>query len=73
MEVVRPTPRVLALLELLQGGGTLTVADLAQRLAVDKRTVRRYVEHLRELDVAVDSVRGRYGGYRLAPHSRCRR
>jgi predicted DNA-binding transcriptional regulator YafY len=68
--VVRPTARVLALLELLQGGGTLTVADLAQRLAVDKRTVRRYVEHLRELDVAVDSVRGRYGGYRLAHHSR---
>ena len=70
MKVVRPTARVLALLELLQGGGTLTVADLAQRLAVDKRTVRRYVEHLRELDVAVDSVRGRYGGYRLAHHSR---
>lgn len=67
---MRPTARVLALLELLQGGGTLTVADLAQRLAVDKRTVRRYVEHLRELDVAVDSVRGRYGGYRLAHHSR---
>jgi predicted DNA-binding transcriptional regulator YafY len=58
------------LLELLQGGGTRTVADLAQRLAVDERTVRRYVEHLRELDIPVDSVRGRYGGYRLARHSR---
>jgi predicted DNA-binding transcriptional regulator YafY len=68
--MARPTARVLILLELLQGGGTRTVADLAQRLAVDERTVRRYVEHLRELDIPVDSVRGRYGGYRLARHSR---
>lgn len=70
VDVARPTARVLTLLELLQGGGTRTVADLAQRLSVDERTVRRYVEHLRELDIPVDSVRGRYGGYRLARHSR---
>ena len=68
--MVRPTARVLALLELLQAGGTLTAADLAQRLAVDERTVRRYVEHLRDLDIPVDAVRGRYGGYRLARHYR---
>jgi predicted DNA-binding transcriptional regulator YafY len=65
--VTRPTARVLALLEILQGGGTRTVADLADRLGVDERTVRRYVEHLTDLDVPVRSVRGRYGGYRLAP------
>jgi predicted DNA-binding transcriptional regulator YafY len=68
--MVRPTARVLALLALLQAGGTLTVADLAQRLAVDERTLRRYVEHLRDLDVPVETVRGRYGGYRLARHYR---
>jgi predicted DNA-binding transcriptional regulator YafY len=68
--MVRPTARVLALLELLQAGGTLTVAGLAQRLAVNERTVRRYIEHLRDLDVPVDTVRGRYGGYRLARHYR---
>ncbi|WP_405061044.1 WYL domain-containing protein [Kribbella sp. NBC_01505] len=61
------TARVLALLELLQGGGTRRVADLADRLGVDERTVRRYAEHLTELDIPVRSVRGRYGGYRLAP------
>ncbi len=61
----RPTARVLALLELLQSGGTRTVGDLADRLGVDERTVRRYVAHLLELDVPVESVRGRYGGYRL--------
>ena len=68
--MVRPTARVLALLALLQAGGTLTVAELAQRLAVDERTLRRYVEHLRDLDVPVETVRGRYGGYRLARHYR---
>ena len=63
----RPTARVLALLEILQNGGTRTVGDLADRLGVDERTVRRYVTHLLELDVPVQSVRGRYGGYRLSP------
>jgi predicted DNA-binding transcriptional regulator YafY len=65
--VPRPTARVLALLEVLQHGGTHTVGSLAERLDVDERTVRRYVEHLRDLEVPVRSVRGRHGGYRLAP------
>lgn len=65
--VARPTARVLALLEILQAGGAHTVADLAARLDVDERTVRRYVTQLIELDVPVHTIRGRYGGYRLAP------
>ncbi|MFJ3221282.1 helix-turn-helix transcriptional regulator [Kitasatospora sp. NPDC086801] len=65
--MARPTGRVLTLLELLQSGGIRTVAELADRLGVDGRTVRRYVDHLVDLDVPVESVRGRYGGYRLAP------
>ncbi|WP_034592535.1 helix-turn-helix transcriptional regulator [Hamadaea tsunoensis] len=64
--MTRPTARVLALLEILQGGGTRTVADLAERLGVDERTLRRYVSHLIDLEIPVESVRGRYGGYRLA-------
>lgn len=64
--MARPTGRVLTLLELLQSGGIRTVAELADRLDVDGRTVRRYVDHLIDLDVPVESVRGRYGGYRLA-------
>ena len=46
--------------------GVRTVAELAGRLGVDGRTVRRYVDHLLDLDVPVESVRGRHGGYRLA-------
>src|SRR5580698_5760049 len=64
--MARPTGRVLTLLELLQSGGIRTVAELADRLGVDGRTVRRYVEQLNDLDVPVEAVRGRYGGYRLA-------
>jgi predicted DNA-binding transcriptional regulator YafY len=64
--MARPTANVLILLELLQSGGIRTVAELAGRLGVDERTVRRYVDHLADLDVPVESVRGRYGGYRLA-------
>lgn len=65
--MTRPTARVLALLEILEGGGTHTTTDLAGRLGVDERTVRRYAGHLVELGVPVESLRGRYGGYRLAP------
>src|SRR6201987_5709912 len=64
--MARPAARVLTLLELLQSGGVQTVAELADRLGVEGRTVRRYVDHLIDLDVPVESVRGRYGGYRLA-------
>ncbi|MFF8729472.1 helix-turn-helix transcriptional regulator [Streptomyces sp. NPDC015171] len=63
----RPLARVLTLLELLQSGGVRSVPELADRLNVDERTVRRYAQQLVELDIPVESVRGRYGGYRLAP------
>lgn len=65
--MTRPTARVLAMLELLQAGGQRTVADLAARLGVDERTVRRYAEHLADLGIPVQAQRGRYGGYRLSP------
>lgn len=65
--MARPTGRVLALLEILEAGGTHTAAAVAARLGVDERTVRRYAEQLVELGVPIRTVRGRYGGYRLAP------
>jgi predicted DNA-binding transcriptional regulator YafY len=58
---------VLALLELLQNGGTHTVSTLAGRLGVDERTLRRYAQHLTDLGIPIESRRGRYGGYRLMP------
>lgn len=59
--------RVLALLELLQARPGLTGPELAQRLDVDERTVRRHLRTLDGLGVPVVARRGRHGGYRLLP------
>ncbi|MGM0346753.1 helix-turn-helix transcriptional regulator [Streptomyces sp. Adlamb9] len=63
----RPTARVLAMLELLQDRPGISGRDLAQRLGVGERTVRRYATHLTDLGIPVSAERGRYGGYRLPP------
>jgi predicted DNA-binding transcriptional regulator YafY len=65
--VYRPTARVLSVLELLQTHGQLTGIELARRLEVDSRTVRRYVVTLQDMGVPIDSEPGRYGGYALRP------
>ncbi|WP_327676020.1 helix-turn-helix transcriptional regulator [Kitasatospora sp. NBC_00458] len=62
-----PVSRTLALLELLQARPGLTGAELAERLEVDVRTVRRYATRLADLGIPVQAERGRYGGYRLMP------
>ena len=62
-----PTIRVLTVLELLQARGRLTGPELAERLEVDLRTVRRYVTMLQDLGIPVEAERGRHGGYRLRP------
>ena len=62
-----PTTRVLTVLELLQSRSRLGGGELAERLDVDRRTVRRYISTLQELGVPVESEPGRYGGYRLRP------
>ena len=62
-----PTTRVLTVLELLQTHGRLSGPDLAQRLAVDGRTLRRYIGKLEDLGIPVIAERGRYGCYSLMP------
>ncbi len=62
-----PTTRVLTVLELLQAHRALTGAEIARRLEIDVRTVRRYILMLGELGIPVMAERGRYGGYRLMP------
>lgn len=63
----RPTARVLTVLELLQAHGRMTGAELARRLEVEVRTIRNYIETLRDLGIPVEAERGRYGAYRLRP------
>lgn len=60
-----PTGRVLAVLELLQVHGRMRGDDLAARLEVDARTIRRYVTILRDLGIPIEVERGRYGAYRV--------
>lgn len=62
-----PTTRVLAVLELLQAHGRMGGPELAGRLEVDLRTVRRYITMLQDLGIPVEGERGRHGGYRLRP------
>lgn len=54
--------RLLALLALLQTRRDWRSGELAARLEVSERTVRRDVERLRDLGYPVDSVSGPYGG-----------
>ena len=61
----KPLTRVLSLLELLQTHGLLSGSEIAKRLEVDIRTVRRYIAALEELGIPVLTEQGRYGGYRL--------
>ncbi|WP_435121331.1 helix-turn-helix transcriptional regulator [Amycolatopsis thermoflava] len=60
---------MLELLSLLQTGRTWSGADLAERLGVSPRTLRRDVERLRELGFPVSSVSGPGGRYQLAAGS----
>jgi predicted DNA-binding transcriptional regulator YafY len=60
-----PTVRLLQLVALLQRQPDWPSAELADRLGVTTRTLRRDVARLRELGYAVDATPGRLGGYRL--------
>ena len=62
-----PTTRVLAVLELLQSHGQISGSELAARVEVDPRTLRRYIAMLEEMGIPITTEQGRYGGYRLVP------
>jgi predicted DNA-binding transcriptional regulator YafY len=66
----RPATRLLAMLEVLQARGRVSGRELAERLEVDPRTVRRYAVKLEELGIPVEAERGPHGGYRLRPGSK---
>src|ERR1700754_2338073 len=57
--------RLLRLLSLLQMRREWSGNDLAGRLDVTPRTIRRDVDKLRDLGYPVDATRGVAGGYRL--------
>jgi predicted DNA-binding transcriptional regulator YafY len=58
--------RLLRLLSILQARPLWTATELAGRLEVTARTVRRDISRLRDLGYPVDAEPGPHGGYRLA-------
>ncbi|SDO33681.1 helix-turn-helix transcriptional regulator [Lentzea jiangxiensis] len=59
--------RALRLLSLLQTHRHWTGPELADRLDVSERTLRRDIDRLRDLGYPVQASRGTDGGYQLAP------
>lgn len=57
--------RALRLLSLLQRRRFWPGAELADRLDVSERTLRRDIDRLRSLGYPIDAVRGVDGGYRF--------
>jgi len=68
--VIATSARLLRLLAVLSSRPSWTNAELAERLDVTERTVRRDIARLREAGYGIDSEGGPYGGYRLGPGKR---
>src|SRR5688572_9123466 len=62
----QPVSRLLTVLHLLYIYEQLSATELAERLEVDVRTVRRYITTLKDLGVDIVADMGAGGGYRLA-------
>lgn len=60
-----PTARVLTVLELLQSHDRLSGRELARRLEVDPRTIRRYIVRLQDMGIPIEAEHGPHGAYRL--------
>jgi predicted DNA-binding transcriptional regulator YafY len=63
--VLDASARLLRLLTLLQARPTWSGVDLADRLEITPRTLRRDVDRLRSLGYPVESTAGAAGGYKL--------
>ncbi|MCE7005137.1 YafY family transcriptional regulator [Kibdelosporangium philippinense] len=63
------TARLLSLLSLLQTPRLWPGSELANRLGVSGRTVRRDIDRLREIGYPVEATEGGQGGYRLTAGS----
>src|SRR5262249_35866251 len=63
--MLQASGRLLRLLTLLQSRSTWAGAELAERISVTPRTLRRDIERLRDLGYRIDAARRDAGGYAL--------
>ena len=60
-----PTTRLLTILELLQSHRQMSGSQLANRLEISERTVRRYIVMLQDMGIPIEAERGPDGAYYL--------
>lgn len=60
-----PTTRLLTILELLQSHHQMSGSEIARRLEVSVRSVRRYMVMLQDMGIPIEAVRGSAGAYYL--------
>jgi predicted DNA-binding transcriptional regulator YafY len=65
MTIYSPTTRLLTVLEMLQSRRQMSGSEIARRLEVDLRTVRRYIVMLQDMGIPVETERGPHGGYQI--------
>jgi predicted DNA-binding transcriptional regulator YafY len=63
----KPAIKALTILEMLQSQRQISGAELADRVGIDRRSLRRYIAMLEELGIPITAERGRHGGYMLVP------
>lgn len=52
----------LLLLQLLQNGRKYSIKELASKLEVSERMIRKYKEELEYAGIFIDTIKGPYGG-----------
>lgn len=55
----------LKMIIVLKNSGRMKIVDIAKKVGVDQRTVRRYRQHLNKAGFEIRSVTGPHGGYQL--------
>lgn len=55
----------LLMLQLLQDGRKYSIKELAEKIEVSERMIRKYKEELESSGIYIDTIKGPYGGYVL--------
>lgn len=54
------------IIQLLNLCGKMTAKELAERIEVSERMIRKYIKDFEQAGIYIESISGRYGGYVLS-------